>query len=745
MERVQRRPGWWEFAPHSLRSLSADVMAISGNITHRIRFLPRRPVRPLRPRGRRGRRAAVPSASRGDGASHLYRDVALVLFVGAVCGLHFGLTAGWQIAVESAQVVAGIVKYPADNPFYMYHVKSWTLLHQIPALLLACGVSEQIASMLISCTAAVLGQQALGLITYAFSRDRVVACSVPVLYLATNVCKENGFVYPIFLIPDTYWTTYGVTGTAIALFVWSLWGLGLRRSGALLCGLAPAIHPALGSWCVATTGAALLWTWRAERVRIAPILPWFTAGAFLTAVSFAAQQYIARGLPDVDPVQAKQILSAFVDGWDNHRVPVPLGHVSVHYGCMLLSLAAVVLAWFADKLPFSSRLLLRIFVISAFVSLVLCVVTHFSRWLPMAVVMAMPGRFINLANLAYPALLIGLLARWRRAWSVHGLLAGLALFCSLRTLTLSKHLVYVPVAQKIFVATGLILIYVLASRAREGNQRLQQFARLGALAGLIVGGLLWRSDLHLAILLWLTVPILWLLRKQLLRPLPPVLVSPPRFGTVACLWFAVFVKGGSALGLPCLLAASWPDMTARLAGRFRQVASLTAVAASIGLAVAALSPRLEAGWELLAEPGNDPVIAAARRESGMLLLVPRLGLAQLHTRRPVLMNGEAMNQLTYIPASGPGMNEIVKRIYGDDLLEPRPAGWQNWGGLMPHSGYELWQGRSTAEWQALAHEFGFTGILTGPEWDLALPMVAGNKTWRFYRIPEAAIKSGRAL
>lgn len=29
----------------------------------------------------------------------------------------------WQVAVETAQVIAGFVKYPADNPFYIYHVR----------------------------------------------------------------------------------------------------------------------------------------------------------------------------------------------------------------------------------------------------------------------------------------------------------------------------------------------------------------------------------------------------------------------------------------------------------------------------------------------------------------------------------------------------------------------------------------------------------------------------------------------
>ena len=40
----------------------------------------------------------------------------------------------WQVAVETAQVVAGLVTYPADNIFFIYHTKLWTVLHQILAV-----------------------------------------------------------------------------------------------------------------------------------------------------------------------------------------------------------------------------------------------------------------------------------------------------------------------------------------------------------------------------------------------------------------------------------------------------------------------------------------------------------------------------------------------------------------------------------------------------------------------------------
>lgn len=737
-------------------------MSISEHYTTRI------PVRQtgarrLRPPGRRPRRAAARRAPPPFNAPVAGHDLALVLFVGAACGLYYGLTCGWQIAVESAQAVAGIVSYPDDNPFYMYHIKAWTLLHQGPALLLKCGVSEQVVSMLLSCLTSVLSLQALALCSFAFSRDRLVACTVPAIYLATNVCKGCGAVYPISHIPNEYWMTYGVAGTAMTLLVWSLLGVGWFRTAALLCGLAPAVHPALGSWCVAVTVLALAWDWRRHRPRIRQIGPWFATGAVATAVSFSVQQYLSRGLPAADPLLARQILRAFVEGWDNHRVPFPLDSVDCQYGWCLAILAAAVIAWLPDKLGLGPRLLLRILLISALASLALCTLTHASQRLPMALMMAMPGRFINLAIVAYPAVLIGLLGRWRRAWSIGGLLACLSLFCLLRTLMLSKQLIYVPAAPKVFIACGLMLVYLLASnRPRTGSNWLRKYAGYGILCCLAVAAFHWRADWHLAAIVWLSVPMLWLLRDILATLAWPRLRPWLSTGTVVCFWLALFVKTGFGLAGGSLLAISslawWRDarFPSRGAGvgggwderrpshhafrkainklnRLRWAVSLTLSGACLSLLCGILTERAQAGYRSLCMV--DPVLLAARTQKGLILAAPRLGLVQLRSRRPVVLNGEAMNQVTYVPASGPAMNRILNRIYDDDLLEPRPPWWRNWGGLMPYSGYQLWQERGTAGWRQLGREFGFTNVLTGSEWKLKLPVVAQSETMILYGVP----------
>jgi hypothetical protein len=47
----------------------------------------------------------------------------------------------WQDAVEPAQVIAGLVRYPPDNPVYQHSTRTWTLLHQIPS----CGSAPRSA------------------------------------------------------------------------------------------------------------------------------------------------------------------------------------------------------------------------------------------------------------------------------------------------------------------------------------------------------------------------------------------------------------------------------------------------------------------------------------------------------------------------------------------------------------------------------------------------------------------------
>src|SRR5437763_9801883 len=121
----------------------------------------------------------------------------LVLIVTGLGGGLLGAGTGLQLPVESAQVLAGLVKYPADNPFYMYHIKSWTILHQVCAVLLWGGLSERTVSVFLAGLVGMVSFQALALCALAVSHSRIVGVLAPILCFGTKFFDNLGGVYDI--------------------------------------------------------------------------------------------------------------------------------------------------------------------------------------------------------------------------------------------------------------------------------------------------------------------------------------------------------------------------------------------------------------------------------------------------------------------------------------------------------------------------------------------------------------------
>ena len=85
-----------------------------------------------------------------------------------------------------------------------------------------------------------------------------------------------------------------------------------------------------------------------------------------------------------------------------------------------------------------------------------------------------------------------------------------------------------------------------------------------------------------------------------------------------------------------------------------------------------------------------------------------------------------------------GLKTFAKRV--EDLLAEKHSEWPRGGGLQKETGRELWESRELHEWQALAKEFGFTQIVTYPNWKLKLPIVAHSKDLLLYDVPQASAK-----
>jgi hypothetical protein len=357
-----------------------------------------------------------------------------VLLASGVLGFRIGMVGfpDWQVAVETSQVLAGLVKYPAGNPFFVYHIKLWTILHQLLAPLLFLGVSEIRLSLLVSGMLGMVTFQALSMVVYALSRDAWLAIGAAALIFFTRAAEYGG-VYGLFLLGTE--NTYGILGMSFCLLAVAAIAAGSYRAGAFLLAVAPAVHPSLGVWTGAIVACALLLDLRTLRGELRPAWRWFFAGCGVTLISLAIQLAIILRAPHAaatgDAFTTREI-SAFITFWDGHRKPVDIASTGVALNFGALAMAAAWLIAFKDDLPRPSLFLLRFVVVSAALSLALmCVSWIPPDRLPAMLLVLMPGRLMNFDALVYAAMLIGLLGAQRRWWSYlltlvlfAGLLAG---------------------------------------------------------------------------------------------------------------------------------------------------------------------------------------------------------------------------------------------------------------------------------------------------------------------------------
>jgi hypothetical protein len=349
-----------------------------------------------------------------------------VLLISGLLGFRVGMVGfpDWQVAVETSQVVAGLVTYPAGNPFFIYHTKLWTVIHQICAPLLVAGVSEIALSLAISGLLGMLTFQALAMFVFAFSDDVLLAIAAAVLIFVTRAA-EYGAVYAIYLLGNE--NTYGIMGLSFCVLSVALLGSGAYRSGAFLLGMAPAVHPVLGAWMCAVAAGALPWRSKESLHVFRPAAKWFLIGAGVTVTSLVVQLVFIYRPPPIAVDFSPQEIAAFITYWDGHRRPVEIAKVGVLLNFAALALATVWLVAFADDVPRRSLFLLRVTIAAALTSIVLIFVSWIPpERLPTAVLILMPGRVLNYNALTFVALVIGLIGRYRRQLWGQTLLAFIA-------------------------------------------------------------------------------------------------------------------------------------------------------------------------------------------------------------------------------------------------------------------------------------------------------------------------------
>lgn len=134
------------------------------------------------------------------------------------------------------------------------------------------------------------------------------------------------------------------------------------------------------------------------------------------------------------------------------------------------------------------------------------------------------------------------------------------------------------------------------------------------------------------------------------------------------------------------------------------------------------------------DASNDSFFNLISQRKGTIISGPGIFWLMLKTRRPVLLNG-GMGIYNYAPEASLEAENILKKVYGIDFLNP-PLEILNHGRELPPEKIKpLWETRTLKEWQIIKEEFNAMDVITQSDWQLNLPKIAENKEYILYTIP----------
>jgi hypothetical protein len=131
---------------------------------------------------------------------------------------------------------------------------------------------------------------------------------------------------------------------------------------------------------------------------------------------------------------------------------------------------------------------------------------------------------------------------------------------------------------------------------------------------------------------------------------------------------------------------------------------------------------------------NDEFWKKVSEDKGNLLYAD-MDCIQLFTRRPVLISA-AINQISYVPQTGPLINRILKDLCNLDITAPPNSPYTRSGRQDGRLYLEMWKARTEDEWIRIREEYDVTDVLIWRPNKLHLPKAAETPRFRYYHIPE---------
>lgn len=612
----------------------------------------------------------------------------------------------WQEAVEYAQIVGAVIHPTPHSNYALIEANIWSILVQFCAILLRLGLSEVLVSIFVSGLLGMVSFQAISLCALACTENIWMSLITPVFIYATRAA-DFGAVYPIWLLG--YPHTHGIIGLSCLLL--SIAFLSLRKNawGAFLLGILPSIHSSYGvlGWIIIS--GYCLTKLREIGFPQKTIYRWFIIGTALATASYLVQQQVSAAAIVPNAASGTEYILAFIKNWDAHRRAVPLLTVGTTY--LVANLLATIYLLKSCKasqtVPINNLLWLS-FIASACGIIGIALSWLPPEILPISILILMPMRWMNLSILLLPILCVGLLAR-----SSASIASRLWLLLTLCMLYFLAPNLTVP-ATIASLGAGIIFLVI---ESNPNSIPTKVLARNTALSLLLFGTVI-------------------LIGKKFTLALSSY-YSIGRLRTASILYLlsvatilSFYWKTGSRITtkvwkLTVNLFRKWPQAD------YIAMFCLTAIALTINIAGGWKDQNLSKihPWVL------DAALAATQIPT-LLVTSSDLHYVQLRTRQAVLIDGGRLDVFPYRASVAKNLNQILLTVYDTDILNPSTE-VQNArsGGLLPDAGKIAWEDRTAKQWQQLALEFRFTGVITYPDWKIQLPLLSKTREYALYGIP----------
>ena len=712
-------------------------------------------------------------------------------------GVFFGLIAGfwfpqWQAVVEGGQVLVGLVTYPEGNPQGIYHQQLWTILNQAAGVMLVLGLSEQVVSAFFTGIGATVFFVGVALIAHAFCRNWMVSVLTPLLVLITDVAgSASGNNYPILLLDTPH--TYGWMGSTVVLLVLGLIGIGKTSLAFFFIGILPAVHPTWGLWVNIASAFFCVFYREVAWMRIRQSGKFLLLGYAITLMSllfaydFNVGNIFGHGVPSSD------LIAIYLQKWDAHRYFPHWSEFSLHHTwpgqVALMSLMLVGAHLYIQEKVEARRDpahlgMMGIVFFGGFVTWVISFWVWFgAEHVPTTVRLLMPVRLLNVLNLIFIPILFGLmgrgksvidrvylvvttlivlfaqfqefetmLARWILAAMVVSVWLGSVQrkdeFRHHRVLTVWTGCLFLA---PIFLVTPLALIAYPDGRL---NILLLMVSSAWVLLILftyaaVIDESVSRRWLKYLGLIWiggaLNFFITPLIDKNIIGPND--LKSSLVILVMISLGFLILrneqklknqISAANAVATERIVQ---PLLSSRQLGALKKTKRGEWIlnASLISILIVAIGHSANGtGFNLkkreLRDWSNDAFWEKVSRDQKLLLTGSNLGFIQLKIRRPVLLDGGAIDYFPYIAEAQSVMVEILKDVYGIDFRSRREA-FSRRGSLAKDEDKEVWEKRSLDHWRVLGKRYDFKDILVYEDWSLQLPKLSSAHGLALYRVP----------